>query len=35
MRIVCIYTALNSIFIKGRENAKEINTVDLNDSNIH
>jgi len=34
MRIVCIYAALSSIFIGGRENAGRINAVDLNDSNI-
>jgi len=34
MRIVCMYTALSSIFIKGRENTKGMNAVDLNDLNI-
>jgi len=34
MRIIYIYTALSNIFIGGRENAKGINAVDLNDSNI-
>jgi len=34
MRIMCVYTALNNIFIKGRENAGEINAVNLNDSNV-
>jgi len=35
MRIVCVYAALNSIFIEGRENVKEMNAVDLNDLNIY
>jgi len=34
MRIVYIYATLSSIFIGGRENAKGINAVDFNDSNI-
>jgi len=34
MRIMCIYAALSSIFIKGRENAGGMNAVDLNDSNV-
>jgi len=34
MRIVCVYTALSSIFIKRRENAEGINAVNLNDSNV-
>ena len=34
MRIVCIYAALSNIFIRGRENAGEINAINLNDSNI-
>jgi len=35
MRIVCVYAALSNIFIKGRENARGMNAVNLNDSNIH
>ena len=35
MRIVCVYTTLSNIFIEGRENAKGINAVNLNDSNIY
>jgi len=35
MRIMCVYTTLNSIFVGGRENARGINAVDLNDLNIH
>jgi len=34
MRIIYVYTALSSIFIKGRENARKINAIDLNDSNV-
>jgi len=34
MRIVCMYTTLSSVFIGGRENAGEMNAVDLNDLNI-
>jgi len=34
MRIVCVYTILSSIFIGGRDNARRINAVDLNDSNV-
>jgi len=35
MRIVCVYTTLNSIFIRGRENARGMNAVDSNNSNVH
>jgi len=35
MHIVCMYTILNSIFIGERENAKEINAIDLNNSNVY
>jgi len=35
MRSVCINTVLYSIFIKGRENAKGMNVVNLNDPNIY
>ena len=34
MRIMCVYAALYSIFIEGRENARGINAVDLNDLNV-
>jgi len=34
MRIVCVYTTLNNIFIGGRENARGINAVNLNDLNV-
>jgi len=34
MRIMCVYAALNNIFIKGRENAGGMNAIDLNDLNV-
>jgi len=34
MRIVYMYTTLSNIFIGRRENAKGMNTVNLNDSNV-
>jgi len=34
MRIVCVYTTLSNIFIEGRENARGMNAVNLNDLNV-
>jgi len=35
MRIICVNAALCNIFIKGRENAREMNAADSNDLNVY